>query len=211
VLSIIAVLLMPVFIAGLMHGCRELEEGRRLEIAHLARGFQKNAAQLVTIGGLSLVANLVILMVIVSIGGDAMKAMVKTLSENPTITPQIAEQMRADTMKVMQAALIGATLSLPLLMALWFAPLLVYFENATPLQALKLSFVACARNALPMLVYGLVLLTGLIVLVPIGMGLREYDLGLWMLAPVLVPSIYTSYKDVFPGSRAAARADTLVS
>ena len=204
-LSILAVLLMPLFLAGLMAGCHALAEGGRLQFGYLFSGFQRNAGQLVTIGGISLVGNLVVLMVVVAIGGDAMTSVVRTISENPNLTPQMAEQMQAATAQVAKAALIGATLSLPLLMALWFAPLLVYFENAGPLKAMQLSFIACLRNGLPMLVYGLVLLAALFVLVPIGVRLREYDLALWLMAPVLVPSIYASYRDVFVAPREGAR------
>lgn len=196
-LSVLAVLLMPLFLAGLMAGCRALEEGGRLQVGYLLSGLQRNAGQLVTIGGISLVGNLVVLMVVVGIGGDAMTTVVRTISENPNLTPQMAEQMQAATAKVAKAALIGATLSLPLLMALWFAPLLVYFDDVGPMKALQLSFLACLRNAGPMLVYGLVLLVGLFVLVPIGLRFREYDLGLWLMAPVVVPSIYASYRDIF--------------
>lgn len=207
ILALVAVLLMPVFLAGLMDGCRTLEEGRQLEIAHLLRGFRKNAAQLVTIGGVSLVGNLVILMIVVAIGGDAFATMAKTLAKSPTITPQITEQMQAATVEVTKAALVGAAISLPLLMALWFAPLLTYFHDVTPLQALKSSFIACLKNFLPMAVYGLLILAALIVLVPIGVRLGHYDLGLWLMAPVLVPSIYASYKDIYAAGVATAGRD----
>jgi hypothetical protein len=207
--SILAVLLMPVFMAGLMDGCRALAEGRRLEIGHLVQGFRRNAGNLVTIGGISLAGNLVILMIIVLIGGDAMTAMAKTVGANQTITPQIAEQLQAATATVAKAALVGAVLSLPLLMALWFAPLLVYFNDVKPLQALKLSLIACLHNTLPMLVYSLVLLAALLVVLPIGMPFREYDLGLWLIAPVLIPSIYVSYRDIFAAGGASAPPGTV--
>jgi len=34
-------------------------------------------------------------------------------------------------------------------------------------------------------------------LTPFAMALRQTDLSLWLIAPVLVPSIYASYKDIF--------------
>ena len=40
----------------------------------------------------------------------------------------------------------------------------------------------------------------ILVLVPLGLGLGFYDAGLWMIAPVLVPSIYASYQDLYPAS-----------
>jgi uncharacterized membrane protein len=83
------------------------------------------------------------------------------------------------------------------LMALWYAPLLVYFEDIRPLAAMKSSFVGCLRNTLPMLVYGLVILGGMFLAMPFSMALGQYDLALWLLAPVVLPSLYVSYKDIF--------------
>jgi hypothetical protein len=55
-----------------------------------------------------------------------------------------------------------------------------------------------------MLVYSLVVIAGLVVLMPIGVRLREFDLALWLMAPVLVPSIYASYRDIFSTGGASA-------
>lgn len=197
VLALVAVLLMPVFLAGLMDGCRSLAEGRRLEFAHLLSGFRKNAAQLVTLGGVYLVGNLLILMIVAWLGGDAFTTIAGTLATNATLAPEQAEQMRAAATAVTQAALVGAILSVPLLMALWFAPLLTFFHDTKPLPALKSSFLACLRNVLPLSVYGLVVFAALIVLVPFGLKVGFYDLGLWLIAPVFVPSVYASYKDIY--------------
>jgi uncharacterized membrane protein len=207
--SVVAMLLMPVFMAGLMDGCRALEEGRPLKVGHLAQGFRRNAANLVTLGGIYLVGNLIIVMIIFSIGGEAIAAMASTLAKHSTITPEIRGQMQEATATVARAVLVGAALSLPLLMALYFAPVLAYFDGARPLQALKLSLLACLKNMLPMLVYGLVLLAALLVLVPIGIRFREFDLGLWLIAPVLIPSIYVSYRDIFATSDASAPSTTV--
>jgi hypothetical protein len=204
VLGLIAMLLMPVFLAGLMDGCKAVDEGRPLTLSYLVKGFRKNAGWLVTLGGVYLVGNVLVFMIIVAIGGDAFIAIAKTLSRATQMTPQVAEQMQAATLEVTKAALIGSLVSLPLMMALWFAPLLTYFHDVRPLQALQLSFMACLKNTLPMFVYGLVLFVALMVLVPIGIKLGFYDLGLWLLAPALVPSIYASYKDIFVARGAPA-------
>ena len=197
ILGVVFVLLMPVFIVGLMDGCRALENGEALELGHLVRGFRKNAAQLVTIGGISLVGNLAVVMIVIALGGEAMSTMAKTLSQNPGIAPQVTEEMRAATSTIGRALLLGTIVSLPLLMALWFAPLLVYFNDLGPLAAMKSSFVACLRNALPMLVYGLAILAGMFLAMPVSMALGQYDLALWLLAPIVLPSLYVSYKDIF--------------
>jgi hypothetical protein len=39
--------------------------------------------------------------------------------------------------------------------------------------------------------------------VPFGLRLGFYDAGLWMIAPVLVPSIYASYQDLYAGPAAS--------
>jgi hypothetical protein len=195
-LGVVFVLLMPVFIVGLMEGCRALERGQPLRLAHLTCGFQKNAAQLVTIGGVSLVGNLAIMMLIISIGGEAMSTMTKTISQGaPPSAP--SPEVQAASVAVARALLVGTLASLPLLMALWYAPLLVYFHDLSPLAAMKSSLIACAKNAPAMVVYGGVILGGMFLAMPFAMALRQYDLALWLLAPVVLPSLYASYKDIY--------------
>ena len=76
-------------------------------------------------------------------------------------------------------------------MAYWFAPVLVGLNNLTAVQAMKLSFVACLRNMLPFLLYGLIFMLLLIVaIIPFG-------LGLLVAVPLMMTSLYTSYVDVF--------------
>jgi len=195
-LGIVFVLLMPVFIVGLMEGCRALEKGEPLQLAHLASGFRKNAAQLVTIGGVSLVGNLAIMMIVLALGGEAMSTLTKTISQGASVTLPPAEAQAAASM-VVRALLVGTLVSLPLLMALWYAPLLVYFHDVGPLAAMKSSLLACIKNTLPLLVYGLVLLGAMFLAIPFAIALRQYDLALWLLAPVVLPSLYVSYKDIY--------------
>ena len=199
VLGIVFVLLIPVFIAGLMEGARAVEEGQQLKVMHLACGFQKNAGSLVTLGGISLVGNLVVVMMVYALGGEALASMAKTMSQNPQMTPELAAQMQGAFATVGRAFLVATLISLPLLMALWYAPLLVYFNDLGPVAAMKSSFIACLKNTLPLLVYGLAILAGMFLVMPISMALGQYDLALWILAPVVIPSLYASYRDIYSG------------
>jgi hypothetical protein len=210
VLSLVVMLLMPVFLAGLMDGCKAVDEGRPLALSYLVNGFRKNAGWLVTLGGIYLMSNVFVFMIVVALGGDAFIAIAKALTHGTQMTPQAAEQMQAATLTVTKAALVGSLASLPVLMALWFAPLLTYFHDVKPWPALQASFLACLKNTLPMLVYGLVLFIALMVLVPIGIRLGSYDLGVWLVAPALVPSIYASYKDIFAPPRAATGGNPML-
>jgi uncharacterized membrane protein len=74
---------------------------------------------------------------------------------------------------------------------MWFAPALVFFNNMSPVEALKASFNACLKNTLPFLVYGLMVMVLLFfAALPVG-------LGFLVLIPVLAGSIYVSYRDIF--------------
>lgn len=178
-------LLSPVFLAGLMLGCRALEKGGEIEIAHLFAGFRVNASQLITIGGIYLIGQIVIYGILILIGGGAVSAMMGGIS-----SAEIAAM--PDAMSgMMLALLVALALSVPLMMAIWFAPLLVVFDNLPAMMAVKLSFSACLKNIMPFLVYGIVIfLLGIIAAIPFG-------LGLLVLIPAIFGSIYASYKDVF--------------
>ena len=55
-----------------------------------------------------------------------------------------------------------------------------------------------------LLIYGVVLMIPLFVFTRIGLVLGQVDLGLWLLAPLIVPSIYASYRDIFVHTPPAA-------
>jgi hypothetical protein len=209
-LGIVFVLLMPIFIAGLMEGCRSLERGEPLQLMHLACGFRKNAAQLVTIGGVSLVGNLAVMMLVMSLGGDAMSTMAKAVSQGGP-APAASAEVQAASTAVARALLVGMLVSLPLLMALWYAPLLVYFDDFSALAGMKSSFLACAKNAPALLVYGGAVLGGMLIAMPFAMALKQYDFALWLLAPVLLPSLYASYKDIYLAGAAPEVSSTPTS
>lgn len=202
-IGMIAVLIAPNFLAGLAHGAQALEQGRPLRLGYLASGFLRHAARLVTIGGVSLVGQFLTLMAMVLIGGEAIGSVAKTMAAG-SATPETVQAMRAAAPGMTLALLAGFLLSVPLMMAVWFAPLLVFFNDMKPAPALMLSLRACLRNILPFLVYSMAVLMPVVVLMPLSLAARQPDLGLWLLAPILVPSIYAGYKDLFvpaPDSR----------
>jgi hypothetical protein len=191
--GLLLALLTPVFLGGLMLGCRALEKGAELEIAHFFAGFRNNTLDLITLGGLYLVGNVVIAGLMYVIGGTAIQQIVAGQAQN--IDPSMLTQVLGPAL---MALLVGMALSVPLSMAIWFAPLLVILANQKPVQALRDSFNACLKNMLPFLVYGLV------ILVPLVLFMAHFDLtnmernpGLWLIVLFMLPSIYTSYRDIF--------------
>ena len=65
--GLVVILITPNFLAGLTHGAQALEQGKPLRLGYLASGFLKNAAQLVTLGGVSLIGHFLMLMAMTTV------------------------------------------------------------------------------------------------------------------------------------------------
>ncbi len=183
-------LLLPVVLAGLMAGCRALEHGEELELAHLFSGFQQHTTQLVTLGGIALVGQFLIFGVMMMVGGATLVGIL--MSGQPVEDPEIIKQTISGAGI---AVLLGITLFSVLLMTMQFAPMLVYFNNATPLEAMKLSLRAFIDNIGPMLVYGVTfMLLAILASIPMMLG--------WLvLLPIMFTSLYACYRDIFPAEK----------
>ena len=184
----LSTLLFPAVLSGFMFGCHALAQGEELELAHLFAGFQQHAQKLVTLGGVNLVAQLLILGVMMLTGGATLVSIMmdsKAGAEDQAVLMQAMEGAGV-------AILIGATLFSVLLMAMQFAPMLVIFGKMAPLPAMKASLRAFLRNMIPLTVYGLLLLP-FAVLASLPMML-----GWLVLLPVIITSLYAIYRDLFP-------------
>ncbi len=179
-------LLLPVFVGGLILGCRALQRGGELELGHLFAGFEKaHAGNLVVLGALGLGASIIALIpAIVIVGAGAVFGV-----------------MRGDTAGAMAmggsfllAWLVALALSIPIYMALWFAPALVVLRGFAPMAAVRESFFGCLKNIVPFLVYGVVMLVlSVIATIPILLG--------WLvLGPIAIASVYAGYRDIFGDS-----------
>ncbi|HYN55047.1 MAG TPA: BPSS1780 family membrane protein [Methylotenera sp.] len=183
--SIVSTLLAPVFAAGLMWGCQAITKNEDLEINHLFAGFKQNTAQLIAVGGFYMMGLLVIaVMVVLSLDRETIEILMK----GGTVNPDQAGAM-------MLPILVAMLFLLPLIMAYWFAPILVGLNNLTATEAMKLSFVACLKNMLPFLLYGLIFMVMLV------LAIIPFGLGLLVVIPVMMTSLYTSYVDIFSVSK----------
>jgi uncharacterized membrane protein len=183
----LASLLLPAVLVGLMAGCRALEQGEELELAHLSSGFRQHTTQLVTLGGIALVGQFLIFGVMIMVGGATLVSILMSGQ-----TPQDPEIIRQAISGASIAVLLGFTLFSVLVMSMQFAPMLVFFDNVAPVAAMKLSFRAFLYNVGPISVYGLALLF-LAILASIPMML-----GWLILMPIMFTSIYAAYCDIFP-------------
>lgn len=178
-------LLMPLLTAGMLAAARRQDEGGPVELNDLFIGFKRNSSGLVLIGVFYMLGWGGILIIGFILGGSAMMG---------GLVAGTPGGFGFALGGLLLALLLGLALSVPLLMAVWFAPPLVLFNNMEAIPALKASFHACLQNMLVFLVYGLIV-TVLAFVAALPMGL-----GFLVLGPVLFASLYASYRDIFPGA-----------
>jgi len=175
-------LLMPLFLGGLMLGCRALQGGGELEVGHLFAGFKEHTGNLIVLGALAIGGWVIVMLPMIAIVGAG----------------AIFGMMRGDAAGVaamggsmVLAWLVAMALSIPIYMALWFAPALVVLRGLAPVAAVKESFFGCLKNIVPFLIYGIVMLVlGILAAIPLALG--------WLvLGPVAVASIYVAYRDIY--------------
>jgi hypothetical protein len=204
VMGIAIALVTPNFIAGLAHGAQALGQGKPLRFGYLTSGFLKSAVPLITTGILSLVGQILILLLMAQIGGDAFNSILGAMSNGTPTDATTQQTVREAAPNAILAALTGFVLMTLLMMAMGFASLLVFFDGLRPLPAFWLSLRACAKNLLPFLLYGVILLTPILALMPLTVAAGQPDLGLWLISPLLMTSLYACYKDVFGPAPAAS-------
>ncbi len=206
-------ILAPVFAGGLMLGCSAQGKGEQLKINHLFKGFQKNTGNLILAGILFFVAifvlSIVVLFLVIALGGGE-KLLVSLMESGAS--PSL-EKMQSLNAVGSVSVLGGLALIIPLVMAYFFAPVLIVHYDLGAIKAMKLSFKGCLRNVIPFLVYGVVFLLLLVlVALPAWFGLGIYlsgnlggsillliisILALLPLFSVVLTSIYVAYKEIF--------------
>jgi hypothetical protein len=198
--QIAATVCIPALSVSLMNACRMIEQAAPLNPQVLFSGFNENLRVQLVLGAIYLIIAVVILGISALIDGGALFHLF--------LTGRQADVAGDDLMLAAQFALF---MFAPLMMAYWYAPVLVAWHGLSAGKALFFSFVACARNWRAFLVYSLaVLVAG--ALVP-GLALaalssfisdegRLFPIMLTMLIvfivlPTLYASFYVSYRDVF--------------
>jgi len=179
--SVLSTLLAPVFAAGMMWGCQALVRNHDLEINHLFEGFKHNTSQLVAVGGIYMLSLLFIaVVVVIALDKDTVELLVKGRNLSP-------EQASGLLLPILVAMLF----IMPVLMAYWFAPILAGLHNLRAIDAMKLSFFACLKNVVPFLLYGIIFMLLLI------LAIIPFGIGLFVVIPMMMTSLYASYADVF--------------
>lgn len=173
-----------VWIGGLLLGCKALYDHQKISVGHLFAGFK--SPHVLPLVLLSVVLSLLYFVVIAAAFGSVAVSMMGM--GDPDV---FLNQFALNPAGFLLPFLIALCLFIPIMMAGWFAPMLIVFHKVPVFQALKMSFLGCIRNVLPFLIYGLVMLVLLII------GSIPLMLGLLIVVPVIYCSMFSSYKDIF--------------
>ena len=189
--SLLINVLYPVLLAGILLACRDLDAGKRFSIERLFAGFsipQRN--RLLILGVLYIAFSLLLVVIsVVFFGLIFGLAGMEGGFDDPAAAEQLMESVGG--VVFLLVALIALAVTIPVIMAFYFAPALITFNDLEVMQALKLSFRGCLRNIMPFLLFGiLMILLSILAMIPMG-------LGMLILAPVGMISIYVCYKEIF--------------
>ena len=218
-------LLKPVFSVGFLAAAWTVERGGKPRLRYLLQGFQSNLRALLPIGVVFVLGITVAVMASALVDQGKL---VEFLS-NPPPGASDADSAAVDTVenvlldaRVQFGMLFAALCALPVLLAIWFAPALVVFQDLRATQALSTSFRAALANWRPLMMYALavfvlagVMPTMLVTLLSLLLsgfpdGVRAmltYGVVLPYIATIIAIlqiSDYISYRDVFHAAETLA-------
>lgn len=177
-----------VFAAGFMAIAHGGHTRGRLSFTDYFAGFRQNMGELVLAAaiylGLFLAIFLVVTLLALCLGGwEIFKLHAALNFEGP--------MSGSEGLFLLFWVLVALLFVIPLMMMVVYAPPLILFHDLKAWPAMKLSMVACWKNMLPLLWYGvLVLLLSLL-------GLLMLAVGLLVVIPVINYASYFAYRDIF--------------
>ena len=186
--SLVLNIFFPVITGGYMLGCMAYKEGGSFEFQHMFAGFKgPYFNRLVLLGAIYFAATLVVIILMIILAF----IMIGGFEFFQQLEEAQAEDISAYTMDILLITLIGASLFLPLIMSIWFAPVIIVNRDESATSAMVMSFNACLKNILPLTLYGIVaFILSILAAIPLM-------LGFLVLLPVLSASVYVAYQDCF--------------
>jgi hypothetical protein len=208
----IAPLLKPIFAVGFLAAAWSQERGTAPRLADLFRGFHSNLLALVPLGAVFL-AGITLAVLATTLIDDGRLIAVLSGAEKPT-----EEALASGPLQL--AMLFGVACAVPSLLALWFAPALVVFNDAGVVKAMGTSLRAAIANWRPIAVYCLAVfvLGGVLPVFALSIAHLFGDAAAGVVALfVVVPYVFTlvatlhisdyvSYRDLFHGDESPEAA-----
>ncbi|MCY7386577.1 MAG: hypothetical protein LH481_00680 [Burkholderiales bacterium] len=180
----IASILQPGFFAGFVIAARDQEAGQPLGVHQLLAAFRVNGRALVTIGSITLLANMMVVTILGLLG------LPLGITADADGVPDLRTYARALEGKELLLWL-GMALTLMVKGALWFTAALLALNQMPATHAIRWSFYALIANLLPMLIFGTVITVMFI------LGTLPLLLGLLLVMPLFAIAHYVSYRELF--------------
>ncbi len=200
-------LLKPVFAVGFLAAAWAQERGEKPRAPLLFQGFRANIWALLPLGAVFLAGiSLAVLATALVDGG----ALLDILSGKVAL-----EESTVVTGRMQLAMLFGVACAIPVVLALWFAPALIVFQDCRTVHALRVSLRAAVANWRPIAVYALLVFLYGGILPRFAVALIEAVAPDWFAVIVILPylflflatlhiSDYVCYRDIFHAREAPA-------
>jgi uncharacterized membrane protein len=172
------------FFAGFVIAARDQEAGLPVGAHQLLAGFRLNGKPLVTIGSITLLANMLVLALLAGLGLSL------TMELGADGMPDMASYAQSLTGKEWLMWL-GLAMTMVVKGVLWFTCALLALNQMPATHALRWSFYAFIANFTPLLIFA-VLMTLIFILATI-----PFLLGMLVATPIFAIAHYVSYRDTF--------------
>lgn len=183
--GIVFSIIMPGIAGGVFKAARDWEDGIEPSLSHLLTAFRDPVTRngVLTLGTINIGFNILTTIIIfITMGGFGMHMFMHRVSLHSIV--HVAAGAVFVSILLLLLALLFAS-------AMLYAVPLVMLTGTEPIEAMKLSIKACIKNTMPMTVYGIIyLFLGVLTVLTLG-------LGLIILIPITITSIYISFKDIF--------------
>lgn len=177
------------FFAGMVLACRDQAAGKPIGIAHLFEGFKAAGRPLIQIGCVTLLADILIQLAFGLTG--MFDAITAAAVAGVSLETRVGVMQRSFTEYTFAWLALVATIVV-VHGTLWFSAAIIAHQPMPATHAMRWSFFALVGNAMPLLVFALVMFVLLVLaMAPLWLGLIVYF-------PVYIIAHYTSYKAVFP-------------
>ncbi len=201
-------LLKPILTVGFLAAAWHHERGDLPKLSHLLAGFKSNWRALLPLGVIYLVGVMLAAALATAFTGIDLEAIMQ--GKGPELNDPAVTRFMLTTI----------VLTLPVTAALWFAPALIVFADASLVESVKHSARAWLKNLAPMIVYGLTLM-GLLFLAALAaspfmmwLGESRTTLIVMLLAlpvtAVVMISDYVSYRAIFHRHESLRRVEPRV-
>ena len=198
--QLLPVILVPIFSVAFAQGCLNIDQGKRVLPSLLLSGFRKPALPvLFGLGVLSLIMAIVAIGASSLVDGGTLWQLV-TGQLNPQTSPEVIRESNIGS-----AILLTMAMSIPALMAFFFAAPLIYWQHVSLGKALFFSFFAVWRSLSAFIVlastwFAISIVTSQLLFMIVGRTQMAIQLMMplsMILTVIMHCSFYAAYRQIF--------------